>query len=291
MPSNHVMFTINNTKWNTDVVWKEFEPQAFYVLEKKVAQYELICSSIHKTMSLNQTDLLLLVIAHPDDECMFFFPTLQHFVKDSKSEIFILCLSNGNYDGLGILREKELKASGKLLGVKESNIHVAHVSELQDHPCRLWDPKIVSDVVFCYLQSLLVRGNTSSPKQVSLITFDSWGVSGHFNHISTFLGVKSLMSVIKPKLLPHKVDGYTLVSFSNFFRKYIPIIFILEILFAMIVNDPRTFRYHAIDLQLAWRCLAAHESQFVWYRKLSIIFSRYTYTNTLLPITNNNKFD
>lgn len=37
---------------------------------------------------------LLLVIAHPDDESMFFAPTLQHLTKRGTS-IYVLCLSNG----------------------------------------------------------------------------------------------------------------------------------------------------------------------------------------------------
>jgi len=32
---------------------------------------------------------------------------------------------------------------------------------------------------------------------------------------------------------------------------------------------------------LVWRAMAAHHSQFVWYRRLSVIFSRYTYINDL----------
>jgi len=38
----------------------------------------------------------LLVIAHPDDESMFFIP----FIRQ-QSNMEILCLSNGGYDGLG----------------------------------------------------------------------------------------------------------------------------------------------------------------------------------------------
>ena len=33
--------------------------------------------------------------------------------------------------------------------------------------------------------------------------------------------------------------------------------------------------------KLVWNAMAAHGTQFVWYRRLSVLFSRYTYTNTL----------
>ena len=36
----------------------------------------------------------LLVIAHPDDECMFFTPTIDQ-LKRSGCKVFVLCLSNG----------------------------------------------------------------------------------------------------------------------------------------------------------------------------------------------------
>jgi len=35
------------------------------------------------------------------------------------------------------------------------------------------------------------------------------------------------------------------------------------------------------DPWLAYKMMAAHASQFVWYRRLFVIFSRYSYINTL----------
>ena len=39
---------------------------------------------------------VLLVTAHPDDECMFFGPTIAHLIREGH-EVFILCLSTGRY--------------------------------------------------------------------------------------------------------------------------------------------------------------------------------------------------
>ena len=33
--------------------------------------------------------------------------------------------------------------------------------------------------------------------------------------------------------------------------------------------------------QLGWRAMQAHHSQFVWWRRLYVVFSRYMYLNTL----------
>ncbi|XP_077301387.1 uncharacterized protein LOC143921952 [Arctopsyche grandis] len=51
----------------------------------------------------------LLLIAHPDDESMFFSP----FLYSNKP--FILCLSDGGFEGKGEIRRKELAAIKNML--------------------------------------------------------------------------------------------------------------------------------------------------------------------------------
>ena len=51
---------------------------------------------------------------------MFFVPTITTLVHNSN--VYILCLSTGNYDGLGETRTKELYASGLILGIQQQNI-------------------------------------------------------------------------------------------------------------------------------------------------------------------------
>ena len=57
----------------------------------------------------------MLVIAHPDDEAMFFRPLLDDL--SHTHEFYMLCLSNGNADGLGKIREKELETSAKFFNI------------------------------------------------------------------------------------------------------------------------------------------------------------------------------
>lgn len=38
---------------------------------------------------------LLFVTAHPDDECMFFGPTIQYYTKKKNCAIYLMCLSTG----------------------------------------------------------------------------------------------------------------------------------------------------------------------------------------------------
>jgi N-acetylglucosaminylphosphatidylinositol deacetylase len=44
-------------------------------------------------IQLNERKILL-IISHPDDECMFFGPTLL-FLQNQKNQIHLLCLSIG----------------------------------------------------------------------------------------------------------------------------------------------------------------------------------------------------
>ena len=41
------------------------------------------------------TGRILLITAHPDDECMFFAPTVLSLGKSVRAELFLLCLSEG----------------------------------------------------------------------------------------------------------------------------------------------------------------------------------------------------
>ena len=57
---------------------------------------------------------ILLLTAHPDDECLFFAPTL---LALAHQPVYSLTLSTGNADGLGNLRRRELHGSLNVLGV------------------------------------------------------------------------------------------------------------------------------------------------------------------------------
>ena len=58
----------------------------------------------------------LFILAHPDDECMFFTPTI--YAMKEWSNLYLLVLSNGGYDGLGKIREREMEAAAKQMGFK-----------------------------------------------------------------------------------------------------------------------------------------------------------------------------
>jgi hypothetical protein len=82
----------------------------------------------------------------------------------------------------------------------------------------------------------------------------------------------------------YKIRALFLKSMPFWIQTYIPLVYLMEFLFFRSDNKNKNPHYWMIsnDVTLAWKALACHKSQFVWYRKLSILFSRYTFINMLV---------
>jgi N-acetylglucosaminylphosphatidylinositol deacetylase len=52
---------------------------------------------------------------------MFFTPSVRHFVGRG-DRVDLVCLSTGNFDGLGDVRRRELEKSAQILGIKSVSI-------------------------------------------------------------------------------------------------------------------------------------------------------------------------
>ncbi|KAI5290304.1 N-acetylglucosaminyl-phosphatidylinositol de-N-acetylase [Ascosphaera aggregata] len=77
---------------------------------------------INNNNAIPTNSRVALLIAHPDDEAMFFSPTLLDLTSPDRGNIVsILCLSDGNAAGLGHVRQNELHASAARLGVGVSD--------------------------------------------------------------------------------------------------------------------------------------------------------------------------
>jgi N-acetylglucosaminylphosphatidylinositol deacetylase len=57
----------------------------------------------------------------------------------------LLCLSNGNFDGLGKIREKELLKAAKYLNFSE--VDILNSEKLQDGMSIIWDIDEIKDKV------------------------------------------------------------------------------------------------------------------------------------------------
>ena len=108
----------------------------------------------------------------------------------------------------------------------------------------------------------------SSSKRIKIITFDSYGLSGHPNHIAIYEACQSL-----------PVEVYNLLSVP-LWRKYLSIFDAMHILgrkldnVVYITNLSETIRIKSAMIN-------GHVSQMVWYRWGWLIFSRFQVINEL----------
>lgn len=224
----------------------------------------------------------VLVIAHPDDESMFFLPTLCYLIRSSAphDRFHLISLSNGNYDGLGQIRELELKRASSIISDKIT-VHVIVHPRLQDGPRESWDPKIISEVLTTKFKSL--EGDAI------LITFDDRGVSHHRNHIDTCEGVMTFFDDERVNGISREL--WLLETISNPLRKYV---FVFEVFYLLLerlmMSMGITVSENAHDEEklffmfqpfFTWRVMKSHQSQFVWYRRLFVLFSCYSYWNNV----------
>lgn len=107
----------------------------------------------------------LLVVAHPDDESLFFGPTILSLTRDERKSLSILVLScgmhlpsswtfvwylamtiqSGNNYGLGNIRKDELARACERLGARDCT--VLDERDIQDNPTQWWDEDVIIRVV------------------------------------------------------------------------------------------------------------------------------------------------
>jgi N-acetylglucosaminylphosphatidylinositol deacetylase len=77
---------------------------------------------------------------------MFFVPTIRSLIGGGHT-IFVLCISNGNYEGLGRIREDELRVSCAKLGIPAKQVTVIDNPAMQDGPANDWPEDLVGNEV------------------------------------------------------------------------------------------------------------------------------------------------
>ena len=208
---------------------------------------------------------VLFVIAHPDDEAMFFVPSILSLGEFEGYCLHVLCLSSGNFDGLGETRSKELLESCRILGISEDRVCVVEDPELQDGMKSEWPATAVKRTVSKQVDKWGIH---------SIVTFDEGGVSGHPNHIDTCRGVEAMFEEDAFRVAHPDFRLWELRS-TSLLRKYSGV-------FDLLVSswDPGVF-FCVFRPMINYMAMNAHFSQFVWYRRLFIVFSRYGYMNNL----------
>ncbi|KAK9974488.1 hypothetical protein ABG768_022581 [Culter alburnus] len=218
-------------------------------------------------VTANETRALL-VTAHPDDECMFFAPTILKLVE-SQASVYLLCLSTGNYNNQGVQRKRELLDSCAVLGIPSNHVTVIDDKELPDDPAVQWSTALVSSLILKHIQKYSIS---------LVLTFDGRGVSGHANHIAIY---KTLSHLASAGRLPKGCQIFSLRSIS-ILRKYLSV---LELPVSWLLPSDFCCVIGLEEYKRAKKAMLCHRSQLLWFRRLYILFSRYMFVNTYQAIT------
>ncbi|WVQ96991.1 hypothetical protein IAU59_004100 [Kwoniella sp. CBS 9459] len=243
----------------------------------------------------------LVVTAHPDDEVMFFSPTILGLVAQGW-KVSGLCLSSGNSSGLGDIRMKELVQSYGALGVSPSNVVVIEAREFQDSMTAEWDPALVAASIgqhgglFDYLSEYRVD---------LIVTFDERGITKHPNHIALSRAIPHLHN--PPRVIQLRSPA-TLPKFTGpLYPIYLHLKSELSALLAHLNSlghstDPQaeaderkakgrssiSTTYVVTSGPAQWlqsvQAMMYHRSQLVWFRWLYLAFSRLMWFNELVEV-------
>lgn len=242
------------------------------------------------------------VIGHPDDEVMFFSPSLVEISKPKHgNHVRLVCFSRGDavHESFGDIRSQELRNSARIIGIPEHDVIIldAYKDGMDVH----WKPEEVSS-------SLAKIIDVNGRNNVSVITFDERGVSNHANHISLYHGTREFFRLH----LGTKKDNFRLYVLKslNFWEKYTFTVltnvelfvdllsrFVLSNLLKLNVNISFYGQFNGKHLSLikvysdlnmlsvSYAAMAyGHYSQMVWFRYGWIVFSRYLTFNHLIQI-------
>ncbi|XP_061596079.1 N-acetylglucosaminyl-phosphatidylinositol de-N-acetylase [Cololabis saira] len=210
----------------------------------------------------------LVVTAHPDDECMFFAPTIIRLVELNVC-VHLLCLSEGNYYNQGAERRKELFSSCAILGIPTSRVTILDHRKLPDDPRSEWSVSLVSSTIVKH-----IRAHSCN----LVLTFDGRGVSGHANHTALHKAVRHLACT---GAAPNDCVLLSLDTVS-FLRKYVSI---LELPVSELLPSHLCCIIGSRGYRRAKAAMLCHRTQLLWFRYLYIAFSRYMFVNTfqLIP--------
>jgi len=194
----------------------------------------------------------LLVIAHPDDECLFFAPILLSL----HSNIYVLCLSNGHNH-----RSDELRRSCNQLHVKDYKIIDDQIN-LKDDQSVSWS----SDAILGHVKQSIRQWNIST-----MISFDQYGISGHRNHSAIYYALLNLSKISQLHFLS--------LQSLPIYRKYFTLFELFRVYFMSNSMRSKIFIL-PIEYRLTpHKAMFEHRSQLVWFRYLYLLFSCYIWIN------------
>lgn len=261
---------------------------------------------------------IVLLIGHPDDEAMFFAPTVLALMNPLlKNEFRIVCLSTGNAVGEGPIRVRELLHSARRLGIRSArDVQIIDDPRFEDGPKTDWK----ADDIATFLKGNFTagpagEGNTSAaspngqvntptqrrnpatdePEDASsilpevILTFDEHGISQHPNHSACYHGAVRFLEQF-PKSYPSSVTPPALFVLPTLprWRKYLHI---FDVPLTLLVARTRSPGSHAVLLSDSMHYLSAygamtmaHQTQMVWFRWGWVLLGRYMLLNELVQV-------
>jgi N-acetylglucosaminylphosphatidylinositol deacetylase len=214
----------------------------------------LFASSFPPPSTLRNKSVVLL-IGHPDDEAMFFAPSVLALTSSQHgNHVRIICLSTGNAVGQGEIRRGELLNSARRLGIRrDEDVYIADDPRFQDGGENDWRPEDIANFLaqrFAEPSGLSPSNASATSASISvskskptptppeaapdvILTFDPHGISLHPNHCACHTGATHFLrhhfppSTQKPNQQPPTPTPqptlYTLTSIS-LSRKYLSIL-------------------------------------------------------------------
>ena len=211
---------------------------------------------------------MALVIAHPDDEAMFFVPSILA-LQGAGHSVQVLCFSRGGYlAGQERVRPAELLRSCQRLRIPAERVEVL---DFGDGPEVRWSGERIADALDRY-----VEGSEAE----ALVTFDEGGVSGHPNHVALHAGVLYWRSrvLFRGQRRLMDVEAWALQT-TGLLRKYAGLLDV--VLSALLDRQRYLLLFNPLAFFFVFMAMRAHASQLLWFRYLFICFSRYSFMNTL----------
>lgn len=199
---------------------------------------------------------ILFITAHPDDESLFFIPLI--LMLQPTNRLRLLCLSNGNYKGLGKLREAELGKAVQYLGLE--GYRVVDDSLLQDGKNANWSQNVVSQ----YIQEEI-----HNHRITHVISFDPNGITGHPNHQAISRAIIELSGKDQTRYWQLESCGPLRMKIG---------------IWDSVISVWNQWAAINLNPYVVWKALRLHRSSFDYKRKIYALFSRYTYINSLVPI-------
>ena len=174
------------------------------------------------------------------------------------------------------VRRREMYSAAMRFGATAS---VVEDPRLQDGG--EWDACVVAEVARRGIEaSFAVRGSCRR----CVVTFDERGASGHKNHASTSRGLVLLRLASESQADSLFGTRFFELESAPFTSRFLGMLAVPVGLVRSRVDPQPSVLYANLDVITAFCALAVHETQFVWFRKLFLVFSSYTFLNRLIEI-------